>query len=200
MCFPYWSVTNGYSEWLLPLRKYTWVACWRGGHALSLQDRTWLGNFSASYERHGLRLPSTKSRTGWTFSLKGWIWLPTKIKGTIDIHFNGRRYCSVTLASIGQSQCWVSVTVLRESWVIFWEVEHFQKEVWRTPCGLGHFPRVGAIGLNVSLLSLPAGAWRGVCAPCPESFTARSWLHGGSWPVGSGGTQVIRSMHLVIDA
>lgn len=70
---------------------------------LSLQDQTWLGEFSLSYGRHGLRLPSTKSMRGWSYFLKGWIWLPTKVKGTIDIHYNGPRHWSVTLASIRQS-------------------------------------------------------------------------------------------------
>lgn len=105
--------------------------------------------------------------SGWTYFLKGWIWLPTKVKGTTDSNFNGPHYCSVTLASVRQSQCWVSVMALRESWVIFWAVEHFQKEVWKTPCGLGHFPRVGAIDLNPPLLS---SSWSGERCLCPTSW------------------------------
>lgn len=79
----------------------------------------------------------------------------------------------MTLASVRQSQCWGSVTVLGESWVIFWEVEYFQKEVWKTTCGLGHFPRVESIDL-IPLSSLTSGTGSRACAPSPGSFAAHS--------------------------
>lgn len=144
-----------------------------GTDTLWLQGQAQHGDFSFSYGRCGLRLPSHKNTTGWTYFLKGLICLPKKVKGTTEFHFNGPCYCSMTLASIWY---WASVMVLRDSWVIFWEVEYFQKEVWKTSRGLWRFPRVGSIDL-VPLSSLTLAQGQSLCPKSQEELCCSQLSH-----------------------